>query len=296
MARIFPLISVIIPCYNQAQYLPDALNSILNQTFNDWECIIINDGSSDNTNDVVCGFLNQNKKFKYIEQANRGLAATRNKGLDNSKGEFIQFLDADDIIDRNKFEKQLALLSKTTNLALSYTDYFSSTESDLTRPYPHGRYLPPTFVHENKLHDLILRWETEMSIPVHCFLFDARFFNHHKIRFDETLPNHEDWDCWMNIFRLNPEVYFVPEKFAIYRIHTDSMVYDRKKMCDGYIKALSNQKNSFNRMSCEYEFITKKMKMTKERYKKYNYSIKNRIINLIRRIFTVATNIEIVTY
>jgi len=274
-----PTITVIIPAYNQSRFLSDSLNSIIAQTYTDWECIIINDGSTDNTQDVVKSYLNKIDKFLYIEQSNRGLAATRNRGLDEAAGKYIQFLDADDVIGRTKFEKQLADLSKTNNLALSYTDYFSSTESDLTTPYPGGRYLPPTFVHnDNKLHDLIIRWEAQMSIPVHCFLFDARFFKDYGIRFDETLPNHEDWDCWMNIFRLNPKVYYIPEKLATYRIHTDSMVYDWDKMEKGFMKALEKQRNSFDADPYYYDLLTQKIKLTKTVYKQLNPSTPYRLI------------------
>lgn len=281
-----PTISVIIPVYNQAKYLPDAINSIIAQSFENWECIIVNDGSTDDTHEVIKPYLSNSDKFVYIEQSNKGLAATRNRGIDESSGVYIQFLDADDVIDHTKFEKQLEMLSKKKDITLSYTDYFSSSESNLKSPYPKGRYLPPVFININKLHDLIIRWETEMSIPVHCFLFDARFFKDYKIRFDETLPNHEDWDCWMNIFKLYPDVYYIPEKLAIYRIHTDSMVYNWKLMRSGYIKALIKQRNTFGKKSLEYELLSQKIQYTKKKYGIYKPLLIQKLIHYIRWIFS----------
>jgi glycosyltransferase involved in cell wall biosynthesis len=277
-----PQISIIIPAYNQAKYLPDAINSIIDQSFEDWECIIVNDGSSDNTREVVNPYLG-NRKFIYIEQHNNGLAATRNRGINESSGRYIQFLDADDVIDHTKLKKQFSILSKHKDPALSYTDYFSSTEYDLKRPYPEGRYLPPIFLMDDKIHDLILRWETEMSIPIHCFLFDVRLFKDYGIRFDETLPNHEDWDCWMNIFRLNPSIYYIPEKLSTYRIHTDSMVYNWKLMESGYMKALLKQRSTFERRSNEYELLSKKIRLTKKKYKMKRPSTISKIVSWIQK-------------
>ena len=174
-----PQVTVIIPTYNQAKYLKDALNSLIDQTFEDWECIIINDGSTDDTGEVIRSYAGKDSRICYVEQANSGLAAARNRGLEKVKGRYIQFLDSDDALHKNKLQLQLALLSQTKELALSYSDYITSIENDLSIPHPY--YLTPKFNSNNLLYDLILRWETEISIPIHCFLFDAKFFNKHKI-------------------------------------------------------------------------------------------------------------------
>jgi hypothetical protein len=120
-------------------------------------------------------------------------------------------------------------------------------------------------------------------------LFDARFFKEHNIKFDERLPNHEDWDCWMNIFSLKPEVYYIDQQLAIYRIHTDSMVYNRKIMKTGFIKAIHSQRRRYNREDIEYKLLTKKIRLTKRSYGSNNkivrslssiiYKIKKHIIN-----------------
>src|SRR6476660_4851457 len=104
------LVSVIVPCYNHAQYLSKALESVLVQTYNNWECIIINDGSTDNTKEVVADFCERDTRFRYLYQQNKGLANARNTGLKLSTGEYIQLLDADDAILKTKFEKQIALM------------------------------------------------------------------------------------------------------------------------------------------------------------------------------------------
>jgi len=282
-----PTVSVIIPVFNQAKYLPDALNSIIAQSFEDWECIIVNDGSTDNINEIIKPFINNIHKFIYICQENKGPSAARNLGISLSTGKYIQFLDADDIIYATKFEKQISVLSQQTSLALTYTDYTTSSENDLNSPSQEGRYLSPKFSIDNKLHDLILRWETEISIPIHCFMFDIRFFTEHQIKFDETLHNHVDLDCWLFIFRLNPSVYYIDEKLATYRIHKDSLVYNNwHNLEKGYLKVLYKHRQFFRKRSYEYKLITQKIREIKRLNENTHFSIIANIKSRIRKLIS----------
>ena len=87
-----PQVSVVVPAYNQAKYLKDSLNSLIAQTFEDWECIIINDGSTDDTGEIIRSYAGKDSRIRYVEQPNSGLAAARNRGLEEVKGRYIQFL------------------------------------------------------------------------------------------------------------------------------------------------------------------------------------------------------------
>ena len=97
-------VSIIIPCYNQAKYLEETLYSILNQTYSNWECLIVNDGSSDETEQIAKQFTARDKRFNYFFKENGGLSSARNFGLNKSTGTYIQFLDSDDFIDNAKLE------------------------------------------------------------------------------------------------------------------------------------------------------------------------------------------------
>jgi glycosyltransferase involved in cell wall biosynthesis len=207
---------VIVPCFNHGHYLAEALNSVRRQTYANWECLILDDGSSDDTSQVASRFVEQDSRYRYLHHANCGLAATRNWGISACRGEFIQFLDADDVVLEHKFELQVAALSQRDALTIIHCDY-SRGRSDCITEKVKGGYRPPTFIYRKPLYDIALRWETELSIPVHCFLIDARAFRNHAIRFDESLPTHEDWDCWMRIFALEPESVFIDKVLAIYR-------------------------------------------------------------------------------
>ncbi len=103
------LVSVIITSYNQGRYLNDSIGSLLNQSYKDWECIIINDGSEDDTEKIALEYCGKDSRFSYQFQINQGVSAARNSGVYMAKGDFIQFLDADDYLHSGKFSHQISV-------------------------------------------------------------------------------------------------------------------------------------------------------------------------------------------
>lgn len=112
-----PKVTIIIPAYNSQEYIERCLDSVLVQTFRDFEVLVINDGSTDNTGEVVKGYAEKNKQIRYVEQKNMGVAKTRNKALKLANGEFVAFLDNDDFIDNDYIEKLLP--SKNEDIVIS---------------------------------------------------------------------------------------------------------------------------------------------------------------------------------
>lgn len=100
-----PLVSIITPCYNQAQYLSEALDSVLRQTFANWECIIVNDGSKDNTEEVALAYCKKDSRFHYFRKENSGVCDTRNFAVERSAGKYLLPLDADDKIGERYLEE-----------------------------------------------------------------------------------------------------------------------------------------------------------------------------------------------
>ena len=99
-----PLISVIVPCYNQSIYIDECLQSVFDQTYKNWECIIVNDGSPDNTEEVALRWVEKDARFIYLKKENGGLSSARNAGIEKAKGEWILPLDCDDKIDSQYLE------------------------------------------------------------------------------------------------------------------------------------------------------------------------------------------------
>lgn len=119
-ADVHPLVSVIIPCYNYAKYVTDAINSVKAQTYDNWECIVVDDGSSDNSAEVASNAFGGDTRFKLVRQPNSGVAQARNRGAVESHGRYLMFLDADDMLLSTCIEKLLAVITKSRAIGQVY--------------------------------------------------------------------------------------------------------------------------------------------------------------------------------
>ncbi|MFT5251372.1 MAG: glycosyltransferase involved in cell wall biosynthesis [Flavobacteriales bacterium] len=223
-------VSVIVPCYNQALYLDETLQSVLEQTHTNWECIIIDDGSTDDSKAIALRWCSIDNRFSYFYQPNGGLSKARNAGLRIAKGEYIQFLDGDDLLVASKFENQLIDLQDSQ---VSISNYFSFLDGDKNSEAPH-RYLTPFVSDTNFKTEIILDWEYRISIPCHAVLFQRKLAIDHHIFFNESLPNHEDWVFWVQIFYKANTIKTIGKVLALYRIRINSMSADYALMRNGF--------------------------------------------------------------
>ncbi len=115
-----PKVSIIVPCYNQADYLPEALGSVLQQTCEQWECIVVNDGSEDTTEEVAQQWVKKDARFKYINIPNGGLSNARNTGIEAASGIYILPLDSDDKLGENYLELALDAFNSEPKLKVVY--------------------------------------------------------------------------------------------------------------------------------------------------------------------------------
>jgi len=118
-----PKVSVVIPTYNCAQYITEAIESVLNQTYKDIEIIVVDDGSTDNTKEILLTYIEEGL-IQYIFQNNQGPGSARNTGIKESQGEFIAFLDADDTIESTSVNERVEMLKKYKEISLVFTDFF----------------------------------------------------------------------------------------------------------------------------------------------------------------------------
>ena len=112
-------LSIIIPTYNSASVLPKALDSIVCQTFTDWECILVDDGSPDRSGKICDEYAEKDKRFRVFHQENAGVSAARNKGLDEAKGEYVNFVDSDDWVETNALEEYISHMSDDVDFVVS---------------------------------------------------------------------------------------------------------------------------------------------------------------------------------
>lgn len=215
------LVTIIVPCYNQADYLPFTLQSVLEQTHTHWECLIIDDGSPDHTAEIAKQWINKDDRFRYIKKENGGLSSARNKGLESANGDWIQFLDSDDLLDKNKLKESV---EQQGNMVISNFDLFQDTLDNIL----------PNYCNLNKIsfsfEAILQEWDKSFSIPIHCGLFQASLVG--NTRFNEHLKAKEDWMFWIEIFSKKPTVSYLKQPLAWYRIHQKSMTKDTQLMIE----------------------------------------------------------------
>lgn len=225
------LVSIIIPCYNSAHFVREALDSALAQEYAPVEIIVVNDGSTDNFESAIAPYL-ENARVKIVAQANRGLSAARNRGINESQGVYLKFLDADDWLRRDAISKQVAAFDTQPELGFVYCDvqHMNAQGKPLddysvanTRRILNGDILPSL---------LVGGYFTPNTVLVPRRVLDRAGL------FDETLTAREDYELWMRIVCEGYAAQYVPEKLAYYRRHANNMTNDAEWMRQTHLRAL----------------------------------------------------------
>ncbi|WP_379739677.1 glycosyltransferase family 2 protein [Flavobacterium ponti] len=222
------MISIIIPTYNQVEYIVSTLESVSKQSYEKWECLIIDDGSNDNTEEVIHQIIKNDSRFKYFKKSNGGASSARNYGINIAKGEYIQFLDSDDCLHEDKLIKSIDAFkeNKTSDIIISNFNMFNDSIYNL---------LPPYCSLENKVFDfnsILLDWDVTYTIPLHCAMFKKTLFK--EVRFDESIQSKEDWIMWVTIFQNGARATFLNQSLAFYRYNNNG---NHTNDDDNFIKA-----------------------------------------------------------
>lgn len=237
MNNTFPLITIITPCYNYGIFLPETLNCLLAQTYTNWECIIINDGSKDNTEQVALKYANSDHRFRYIYQENIGLAGARNNALSKANGDYIQLLDADDLLEPEKLQLQVDLLESQENISLVYSSMMIFKSDSNTREY--RNFILPNNVHPSGKNEVIINafLEDTFFLPG-CVFFRKELYNKTG-NFNESLYGLEDWNYWSRAALLGFEFYSDqrPGTRLLCRDHDANMSKAYEKMLKSRLQA-----------------------------------------------------------
>jgi glycosyltransferase involved in cell wall biosynthesis len=210
-----PQVSIVVTCYNYGQFVAECLASIQNQTFPDFEVIVVDDGSSDNSAEQVYPFL-QDKRFRYLKQKNGGQANAKNRGIKEAKAELIAFLDADDKWEFDKLDKQIKLFARKEVGVVYSRAIHVNTEGVPLPKVPLGKYLQPRRgkVTEYLIYDNFVPFS---SVIVRKVCFDS--FG----TFDVSLAMGIDWDLWLR-FSTKYQFAYCEEPFLFYRVgHSGQM-------------------------------------------------------------------------
>lgn len=296
------LVSVIIPCYNQACFLIDCINSVRAQSYGNWEAIIVDDGSPDETKEVAERLISIDDRIRLVGKLNGGLSSARNAGIEVAKGQYIQFLDADDAIAPEKLSIQVKALNEFTDERLALSDYVCAKEAITNIVAP---YLPTRYNGRITIYELCGDWETRISIPQHCVLYSREIFDN-GLRFDELLPNHEDWDFLVGAFLQCRNIIHTPFPLAIYRQRSNSMSKNFSKMRTGFLAAIDKRLDEKLEVPGLHVLLRAKRAETNACYsevesaQRLSRSYSRRLLGLLRRLVRKLINqsqhfVELVT-
>lgn len=185
------LVSVIVPTYNRASLIGPAIESVINQTYTHWELIIVDDGSSDNTAEVVAGYQKGESRIVYYSQENAGSGAARNTGIRLAKGDYITFLDSDDVFLENKILRQLELIRQDSNVKVVVCQMREMKEGKLNA-------IRIPLKQKDLMHGLLSGAPGAYSQTPLLFI-DAKFLKEKEIYFDVRLPTMDDVDFLVSI-------------------------------------------------------------------------------------------------
>jgi len=233
----------------------------------------VDDGSEDASLQVALGYAARDARFQAFRRTSKtkGANACRNEGLQRACGQYIQFLDSDDVIYPLKFELQVAVLKTVESPALATCNYCYGDPLNVWQPLLQPNLPRAVLNVQQPLQDLALNWENGLRIPCHSFLFDARLFRGTGIRFLETLPNHQDWHCWMDVLALRPQVFHLPQLLAVYRETPNAISTNGPLMRKGFLQAIRSQIRKHKEDREMVRLLRQKIRMTERRYAGYTF-------------------------
>lgn len=256
-----PLISIITPMYNAIKYIEETVLSVINQTYKNWEMIIIDNCSTDGSATIVNYYQKNNKNIKYIKLDfnSGGPARPRNIGLDNAKGQYIAFLDADDVWLPEKLEKQIKFLNKNSDIDICHTLANIIDENSIKKGLFNNQRLSTKLKYIMQQQNAFFYTN---NININSVLMKVD----NNIRFDEdkNLVALEDWNYWIESILSGKKIYLMSDILLNYRIHQESI--SNRNSDIGYRKTLYmlsklflNKKISIIHFMCSNIFVLLKI-------------------------------------
>ncbi len=212
-----PRVSVVMPVFNGERFLLDAMNSVLSQTYRDFELIVIDDGSTDSSASIATSFSDE--RVRYIRNAeNTGLARVRNKGLGLARGEFVAWLDCDDLSEPRRLEKQVAVLDRNPSLALCGSWVRTlGLPHDVVWQYP------------SSSEELRSRMLFDDPLATSAVVMRRSVLDSLSTWFDTDFPPAEDYELWERISRI-AGLHNIPEVLTHYRLHANQITVQKKEV------------------------------------------------------------------
>src|SRR5690606_2722846 len=211
-----PLVSIIVPTYNRTHLIGETLDSIIAQTYTNWECLVVDDGSTDNTDEVLQGYIQKDPRFKYFHRPDihkPGGNGARNYGFLQSKGEYVNWFDSDDLMHCEKLEKQVkALHGSIYNFAVCQTLVFEGQKDNIL-----GLRHEKIFS-KNPLEDFMMH---KIKFLTQAPFFRKSFIEKYDLSFDEELKASQEWEFFCRILFYSPRYKVDETPLVLLRKHSD---------------------------------------------------------------------------
>jgi glycosyltransferase involved in cell wall biosynthesis len=281
--KFTPLVSIVIPTYNHAKFISKALKSVIDQTYKNWEAIIIDNESVDETYKLINNF--NDPRIKYFKISNDGvIAKSRNLGINEAKGEWIAFLDSDDWWTKDKLEACVSKISKNVDFIYHAHEYVSKSKSFFKKKIIRGRQLKKPI-----LNDLLIGTITKGSqisnssvIVRKNILIKIGGLNENKI-----LVGSDDYDTWLRIAQITDQFLYINKKLSYYLSHdantsSKDMSIPQRLVVKDFMHIFNNQQKlkleaKFRYLSGSYHYLNKNYEKAK---KDFIFVFKNGDINL----------------
>ena len=234
------LISIIVPIYNVENYLRQCLDSIISQTYQNFECLLINDGSPDNSADICREYVSKDSRFRYFEKENGGVSSARNFGIECSKGQYITFIDSDDWVDSDYLEVLYrALIEEQADIAIStYKQFNMDDNCYYVHSYQRG-YDRKVFTNAELVDSLPLLYRYDSTYNfVSCKLVSREILKY--IRFNLSTSYGEDMEFWYKLYLTSRKIVYENKDTYIYRTNNDDSRHFEEEKIRGYIQQRLN--------------------------------------------------------
>lgn len=240
-----PKFSIIIPVYNLENYIRQCLDSVLSQSFQSWESIVVNDGSVDNSLQIITEYATKDNRYQIIDKPNAGLSAARNDALNVSKGDYIVFLDGDDWLESNALELINDFIGNTDlDLLVHQMKYYYTEENvKISKTIvPEGIYTGIDFIHtllKNKQYNFYVA-------PAKAYR--REFLEMNKLRFIQGIV-HEDGPFFYEVCHKAKKVYFTKEALYFYRQNREGQITAKRNFRNyqGIVIGITNALNMYGR-------------------------------------------------
>jgi glycosyltransferase involved in cell wall biosynthesis len=202
----FPLVSIVMPCFNHEQFVTETIDSIKGQSYANWECIIVDNGSTDRSAEIIKSVIANDKRFQFIQQENKGVSSARNRAIHTSKGKYILPLDSDDKIHMEYVAEAVKVLESSDNIDIVYSEAELFGEKK-------GKWNLNPFSMEQMLFENVI--------------FVTALYRRSKYDmtpgYNEQMQNgFEDWDFWLSMLEAGARVHKMPFIYFYYRIRSTS--------------------------------------------------------------------------